>query len=128
MEIKTLIIDDEDSVQSILAAFLNRYVTNKGMTSSVKSMSDPIQSLFELTTQGHQYQVILLDVRIPKLSGDEIYSSIEQVNPGILDRIMFVTGYPEDLYERFPGKTFNILQKPFRYNTFAEKLDELLAN
>lgn len=128
MEIKTLIIDDEDSVQSILAAFLNRYVSDKGMTSSIVTMSDPIQSLFELTTRGHQYQVILLDVRIPKLSGDEIYSSIEQVNPGILDRIMFVTGYPEDLYERFPGKTFNILQKPFRYNTFAEKLDQLLAD
>jgi len=128
MKIKTLIIDDEDSVQSILAAFLDRYVTSKGMTSSVKSMSDPIQSLFELTTQGHEYQLILLDVRIPKLSGDEIYSSIEQVNPDILDRIMFVTGYPEDLYERFPNKTFNILQKPFRYNTFAEKLDELLID
>ncbi len=128
MEIKTLIIDDEDSVQSILAAFLNRYVTDKGMTSSIQSMSDPIQSLFELTTRGYQYQVILLDVRIPKLSGDEIYSSIEQVNPDILDRIMFVTGYPEDLYERFPDKTFNILQKPFRYNSFAEKLDALLGN
>jgi len=127
MEIKTLIIDDEDSVQSILAAFLNRYVSEKGMESSIETMSDPIQSLFELTTHGHQYQVILLDVRIPKLSGDEIYSSIEQVNPDILDRIMFVTGYPEDLYERFPDKQFNILQKPFRYNTFAEKLDELLG-
>ncbi|MDQ6997560.1 response regulator [Mariprofundus sp. EBB-1] len=126
MEIKTLIIDDEDSVQSILAAFLNRYVTEKGMESNVESMSDPIQSLFELTTHGNQYQLILLDVRIPKLSGDEIYSSIEQVNPDILDRIMFVTGYPEDLHERFPDKTFNILQKPFRYNTFAEKLDALL--
>jgi len=128
MEIKTLIIDDEDSVQSILSAFLNRYVGEKGMESSVKTMSDPIQSLFELTTHGSEYQIILLDVRIPKLSGDEIYSSIEQVNPDILDRIMFVTGYPEDLHERFPDKPFNILQKPFRYNTFAEKLDGLLGN
>jgi len=127
MEIKTLIIDDEDSVQSILSAFLNRYVSERGMESHIESMSDPIQSLFELTTRGHEYQLVLLDVRIPKLSGDEIYSSIEQVNPDILDRIMFVTGYPEDLYERFPGKKFNVLQKPFRYNTFAEKLDEVLS-
>ncbi len=127
MEIKTLIIDDESSVQSILAAFLNRYVSERGMVSVVESMADPIQSLFELTTRGHEYQLVLLDVRIPKLSGDEIYSSIEQVNPDILDRIMFVTGYPEDLYERFPDKTLNVLQKPFRYTTFAEKLDGLLG-
>jgi len=126
MKIKVLIIDDEDSVQSILTAFLNRYVTDKGLESEITGMGDPVESLFELTARGEQYQLVLLDVRIPKLSGDEIYSSIEQVNPGILNRIMFVTGYPEDLYERFPNKKFNVLQKPFRYESFSRKLDELL--
>ena len=128
MEMNVLIIDDEDSVQSILTAFINRYIADKNMQGNIVSMSDPVQSLFELTTRGESYQVILLDVRIPKLSGDEIYSSLEQVNPDILDRIVFVTGYPEDLHERFPDKEFNILQKPFRYNSFAERLDSLLGN
>jgi len=127
MEMKVLIIDDEDSVQSILTAFINRYIADKNMQSNIVSMSDPVQSLFELTTRGEEYQVILLDVRIPKLSGDEIYSSLEQVNPNILGRIIFVTGYPEDLHERYPDKEFNILQKPFRYNSFAERLDSLLG-
>lgn len=126
MEMKVLIIDDEDSVQSILTAFLNRYVSEKNKEIAITSMSDPVQSLFELTTHGDQYQLILLDVRIPKLSGDEIYSSLEQVNPDLLNRILFVTGYPEDLHDRFPEKRFNILQKPFRYNTFSEKLDEVI--
>ena len=125
---KALIIDDEDSVQGILSAFLNRYVAEKGIEGEVVSMGDPVQSLFELTAHGHDYQVILLDVRIPRLSGDEIYSSLEQVNPDVVKNIIFVTGYPEDLYERFPNKTFNVLQKPFRYNSFVEKLDELLGN
>ncbi len=125
---KALIIDDEDSVQGILTAFLNRYVAEKGMVGEIISMGDPVQSLFELTTHGHEYQVILLDVRIPRLSGDEIYSSLEQVNPDVVERIMFVTGYPEDLYERFPDKEFNVLQKPFRYSKFAEKLDDLFGN
>ncbi|MDQ6996964.1 MAG: response regulator [Mariprofundus sp.] len=125
---KALIIDDEDSVQGILTAFLNRYVADKGIESEIVSMSDPVKSLFELTARGHEYQVILLDVRIPRLSGDEIYSSLEQVNPDVVERIMFVTGYPEDLHERFPDKAFNILQKPFRYNMFAEKLDKLFSD
>ncbi len=127
MVLKALIIDDEDSVQSILTAFLNRYVSEKGNQSNITSMSDPVQSLFELTTHGDQYQLVLLDVRIPKLSGDEIYSSLEQVNPAILSRILFVTGYPEDLHDRFPDNDFNILQKPFRYNSFSEKLDEMFG-
>ncbi len=125
---KALIIDDEDSVQGILSAFLNRYVAEKGLEGEVVSMGDPVQSLFELTARGNDYQVILLDVRIPRLSGDEIYSSLEQVNPDVVKNIIFVTGYPEDLYERFPNKAFNVLQKPFRYNSFVEKLDELLGN
>jgi len=124
---KALIIDDEDSVQSILSAFLNRYVAERGMEGEIVSMSDPVQSLFELTSRGHEYQVVLLDVRLPRLSGDEIYSSLEQVNPDVVGRIMFVTGYPEDLHERFPNKKFNILQKPFRYSRFSEKLDELFG-
>jgi DNA-binding NtrC family response regulator len=128
MEMKVLVIDDENAVQSILAAFLNRYTSEKSMQSSITSMSDPIESLFELTTHGDQYQLILLDVRLPKLSGDEIYSSIEHVNPDIVNRILFVTGYPEDLFERFPDKKFNILQKPFRYDAFSKQLDTVLAN
>jgi len=128
MSLNVLVIDDEDTVQSILAAFLNRYISDKGKQSNIRSMNDPVQGLFELTTNGDQYQVILLDVRIPKLSGDEIYSSLEHVNPEILDRVLFVTGYSEDLHERFPGKTFRILQKPFRYDSFAKELDALLAD
>ena len=128
MEMKVLVIDDEDAVQSILTAFLNRYISEKGMQGDITSMRDPIKSLFELTTNGDQYQLILLDVRIPKLSGDEIYSSLEHVNPDILGRILFVTGYPEDLFERFPDKQFNILQKPFRYDAFSKQLDAVLAS
>jgi len=128
MDLKVLIIDDEDAVQSILSAFLNRYVSEQGMRADIVSMSDPVQSLFELTTHGADYQLILLDVRIPKLSGDEIYSSLEQVNPDVLTRVLFVTGYPEDLYDKFPDKDLNILQKPFRYASFSERLAALLDN
>jgi DNA-binding LytR/AlgR family response regulator len=128
MEIKALVIDDEDSVQSILSAFLNRYIDEKGMEIKISTMSDPVAGLFALTTHGSDFQVILLDVRIPKLSGDEIYSSLEQVNPDILNRVIFVTGYPEDLHDRFPGKEFNILQKPFRYASFHDQLEKVLSN
>lgn len=127
MEMKVLVIDDDDSVQSILTAFLDRYISEKGMQGKITNMSDPVKSLFELTTNGDDYRLILLDVRIPKLGGDEIYSSIAEVNPNILDRILFVTGYPEDLFELFPDKEFNILQKPFRYNIFAKQLDSIMG-
>ncbi|MDX8403276.1 MAG: response regulator [Mariprofundaceae bacterium] len=124
--IKVLTIDDEDTVQSILAAFLNRYIGEKGLESTIKTLSDPVQGLFELTTQGDQYSAILLDVRLPKLTGDEIYNSLIHVNPELLERVIFVTGYPDDLTDRFPDMSLNILQKPFRYQNFTEKLNAVL--
>ncbi len=124
--IKVLAIEDEDTVQSILTAFINRYLEEKGVQSSVKMLSDPVQGLFELTTQGDQYNAILLDVRLPKLTGDEIYSSLIHVNPELLERVVFVTGYPDDLTERFPDMDLEILQKPFRYQDFTKKLSTVL--
>lgn len=125
--VKILAVDDEDTVQSIVAAFLTRYLGDKGVESEIKTLSDPVQGLFELSTNGEQYSAILLDVRLPKLTGDEIYNSLMHVNPELLGRVLFVTGYPDDLLDRFPDKDLKILQKPFRYQNFTEKLDEILT-
>jgi len=124
--VKVLTIDDEDTVQSILAAFLNRYLGERGLQSDIKTLSDPVQGLFELSTNGEQYSLILLDVRLPKLTGDEIYNSLMHVNPNLLERVLFVTGYPDDLTDRFSDKPLNILQKPFRYQSFTEQLSTIL--
>jgi len=124
--IKILAVDDEDTVQSILAAFINRFLGEKGLQGEIKTLSDPVRGLFELSTNGEQYSVILLDVRLPKLTGDEIYNSLIHVNPNLLERVLFVTGYPDDLTERFPDKSLNILEKPFRYQSFTEQLAKII--
>jgi len=125
--VKVLIVEDEATVQSILAAFLQRYLSDHGMAGDIKILTDPVQGLFELSSNGEQYAGILLDVRLPKLTGDEIYSSLEHINPEILGRIMFVTGYSKDLTDRWPEKKLNVLEKPFRYDLFAERLEGILA-
>jgi FixJ family two-component response regulator len=125
--VKVLIVEDESTVQSILAAFFQRYLGERGMTGDIRTLTDPVQGLFDLSTNGEQYGAILLDVRLPKLTGDEIYNSLEQVNPNLLKRILFVTGYPGDLTERWPGRKLNILEKPFRYQAFEEQIGGILV-
>ena len=125
---RALIIEDEVTIQSILATFLHRLAREEGWQGAeVKSFTDPVQGLFELTTNGDAYDIVLLDIRMPKFTGDEIYHSMEHVRPDILNRILFVTGYPEDLEERFPGRELRVLPKPFRYESFAAKVREVLA-
>ncbi len=124
---KALIIEDEATVQSILSAFLQRYLGETGEAGDIRTLTDPVQGLFDLTTNGESYDLILLDVRMPKLTGDEIYNSLAHVNPDLLDRVIFVTGFPEDLRGRWPDKELNVLEKPFRYQAFRERIAPILA-
>ncbi len=124
---QAMVIEDEATVQSVLTAFLRRYFQERGESCEVKSYDDPVQGLFDLTTQGDRYDLVLLDVRMPRLNGDDIYESMQHVLPEVLNRILFVTAYPEDLEARFPNLNLRVLPKPFRYEDFAAKLDEMLG-
>ncbi|MDQ6988151.1 MAG: response regulator [Mariprofundaceae bacterium] len=125
---QVLIIEDEENIQGILSAFIERYFSEREMQVNIKSMDDPIRGLYDLSTRGELYDLIILDVRLPKLGGDEIYNSISHVTPGLVNRIMFVTGYPDDLTDRWPDKKFTILEKPFRYDALSEKISSILNN
>lgn len=126
--INILMIEDESTVQSIVASFLNRYLSQQNIICNVKTYDDPIKGLFELSTNGSHYQAIFLDVHLPKVSGDEIYNSIMHVTPELMERVMFITGFADDLKQRFPESKLNILQKPFRYENFCEQFNALLKS
>jgi len=123
---QVLIIEDEASMHSIMTSFLLRYAKQLDSPLQIKAMQDPVQGLFEATANGSTYDLILLDVRMPKLCGDEIYRSMMHVNPEILERVLFVTAYRDDLASRFPDHaSLQILEKPFRYEAFAASLSGL---
>ncbi|RMH60394.1 MAG: response regulator [Zetaproteobacteria bacterium] len=124
--LRILVIDDEQSVQRILSSFLQRYAQKQRRELQLCSLSNPADALLEMTTAGERYHAILLDVRIPKMGGDEIFHDIREVHPKIIDRILFVTGYPEDLYKLFPQHELKVLHKPFRYHQLHNALDQLL--
>ena len=125
-QMQVLIIEDEENIQGILSTFIERYFKDHGMPVNIKSLQDPIVGLYELSMRSEEYDLVILDIRLPKLSGDEIYQSISHVNPNIAKRIMFVTGYAEDLTERWPDKEFNVLQKPFRYDDLKALMNTIL--
>jgi len=125
---KVFILDDEKQMLTIMSAFVSRYSSDNNMNIKIKACDDAVEGLFELTAHGDEYSAILLDVRAPRVPGDEIYYSLSHANPGILERILFVTGFPSDLLSRFPDAKLNILPKPFKYNEMVEKLNALLAS
>jgi len=121
---RILIVDDEEHIQRIFAAFLLRYGQDYHVRMDIHSIHDPLQAKQELALHGNGYDLIMLDVRMPKLSGCDICHAVASEHPQLMDRILFITGYPEDL-EKTSFSDLNILEKPFRYSQLAEKIGKI---
>jgi CheY-like chemotaxis protein len=119
-------IDDETDVHTIMSSFLQRYGLLHEKTIENNVLVDPVQGLFEALNHGHKYDLILLDVRLPQLTGGEIYQNIAQNRPDLLDRVLFVTAFREELDGRFPDQQLNVLDKPFRYTQLEEKIQSMV--
>lgn len=115
-----VIIDDEASVQKILLSFAERFFQMRNIKTHITAISDPVEALFELSSSEKPFpELVLLDVRMPKVNGNHVYESVTMVTPQFADRICFVTGYAGDieLDDNVP-----ILKKPFHYDDFEKIL------
>ena len=126
-EYKIFMLEDDETIQGILKGFIATFMNQQTCECKIYTSSDAVQGLFELTSNGAQYDAIFLDVHMPKLTGDEIYESLSHVNPDLLQKVLFITGFADDVTTRFPDAELNVLHKPFQFNDFAEKLKALLG-
>ena len=81
---KILVVDDEPAI----LAFLRRLLTEWGH--SVETINNADAALERLKTE--RYSLILLDIKLPGMSGIELYHHIEEIAPALTRRIMFITG------------------------------------
>ncbi|MFQ5582287.1 MAG: response regulator [Mariprofundaceae bacterium] len=122
-----LIIDDEAIIENIITAFCDQYAKESVLTINRTCISDPVRALYELVTRGEQFDVVTLDVRMPGLVGDLIFETLMDSHPHLIGKILFVTGYKEDLLWRFPDVDLNVLTKPFNYTKFKKSIEVILA-
>jgi CheY-like chemotaxis protein len=118
---RVLIVDDEPHIQKIIDAFLRRYAQKHSKRLHIDACDKPEQALFELTTHGEDYDLMILDVRMPTVSGLDMYHALKETYPNILSRILFITGYPEDIN----ALKASILCKPFRYTDLETNIQHI---
>jgi PAS domain S-box-containing protein len=94
---KILVVDDEKAILT----FLSRLLTAWGHT--VETINNADAALERLKTE--RYSLILLDIKLPGMSGIELYHHIEKTVPALTRRVMFITG---DVME---GTTREFLEK-----------------
>jgi len=102
-----LVVDDEPDIADTLRELLER----EGF--DVQVAADGAAALMALDHA--EFDVVLSDLRMPGISGPEMYARLKEVRPHLLERIAFVTGdtlgTQMDAFLRDSGRP--VLEKPF---------------
>jgi two-component system response regulator ChvI len=120
-----MIVDDEPDTLLTYEWFLSDEGYN------VEAFTDPQEALkrFVQFEASSYYQLVLLDIRMPRLNGLQLFNTIKAISPAT--KIMFVSALDiaEELTSMLPDiKYENIIKKPVEREYFISKINTMLDN
>lgn len=107
-----LVIDDDEAMRDLMKVLLE----SRGF--EVDGLADGIDAT-ELT---RDYDVIVLDMRMPVFDGPKLADYWKLTVPGVLRRVVVLSGYSRTR-EPYP-ETFAVISKPFHHNEFIKVVEE----
>ncbi|MBF0635172.1 MAG: PAS domain S-box protein, partial [Nitrospinae bacterium] len=115
-----LLIDDEEAVRSIGSKML----VKTGFT--VIAVADGVEALKIFRDRPGDFAFILLDLTMPRMSGEECFRELRKINPDA--RIIMTSGYNEqDVTQRFVGKGLTgFLAKPFQISNMKDVIKQIV--
>ena len=117
---KILVVDDESSVRG----FIDKVLTRSGC--SVDTTGDPKEALDKLA--GATYDALIIDIRMPGMSGPELYARILERTPALAKRVIFITGdaMGTDVKAFLTQNSLSYLAKPFDIKALEAKVSSIL--
>jgi PAS domain S-box-containing protein len=117
-----LVIDDEVFIRDVVIDVLS----NDGVKVIAAASGEEGVQLFRQHTQ--EIGVVVLDMKMPGLSGEETYRALRQISPQI--KIILSSGYSEIELLRQLGKQPNVtfLPKPYDIDVLEQCVQEMLLN
>jgi len=115
-----LVLEDEDYVRALAVRMLRRL----GYNVLVASTGEEAIESFRTSEEG--VDLLLTDVIMPGMSGQEVADTLRSANPGI--GVLYMSGYAEvpTTYHRERGLSEALLQKPFTVEGLASKMRQVL--
>jgi two-component system, cell cycle sensor histidine kinase and response regulator CckA len=118
---RVLLVEDEDGVRSFAVRALQRqgYEVIEAISGA--------DALDVLAEADGKVDLIVSDVIMPEMDGPTMYTEMLKTYPGL--KIIFMSGYPSDAFERTldPKAEFAFLQKPVNLATLAAKVKEVIS-
>jgi signal transduction histidine kinase/CheY-like chemotaxis protein len=118
--VRVLIVEDEEAVRRPMVRFLAR----RG--AKVEEATDGLEALERLRVQSPD--VIIADLRMPRMGGVELFAQLEDAQPELARRLLFLSGDVSQLAE--PGNTpvprERVLIKPVELAELERRIVEFL--
>ncbi len=117
-----LVIEDEQALREMIAEALSE---SGYLVDAVSNGEDAIDWIGK-----RRYDAVISDIKMPGISGKEIYTYVQKNHPDLADRILFITG---DVLSR-DTQTFikitrnKFIEKPFGIEKLLHILGEVLAD
>lgn len=115
-----LVVDDHEQV----LRFVNRVLERAGYT--VLQARDGREGVYLFRERAEEIAVVLLDLTMPELSGEEAFEEIRRIKPDA--RVILSSGFSEEEASgQFAGKgLLGFLQKPYETSALLAKLREAM--
>jgi signal transduction histidine kinase/CheY-like chemotaxis protein len=119
---KALVVDDEESN----AALVKRVLAGAGYEVESTTLSRRALTMIERTA----YDAVIADVKMPELSGQELYGRVCQIRPEMARRFIFITGDidGEDTREFLDLSRCSYFMKPFNLERLTAAVDMLTGS
>lgn len=116
---KALVVDDEESN----AALVRRVLAGAGYDVESTTLSRRALVMIERTA----YDCVVSDVKMPELSGQELYGRVCQIRPEMARRFVFITGDidGEDTRQFLADTHCSYFMKPFNLDRLTAAVDAL---
>ncbi len=114
--LRVLLIDDEEElVFTLVERLMLRGIEVDGVTSGAEAIG---------RVQGKEFDVVVLDMKMPGLGGLEVMRRIRREQPGVKFILMTGRGSPEEGEEGMQEGAFAYLLKPVNIEDLTKKMME----
>jgi DNA-binding response OmpR family regulator len=119
---RVLVVDDETAI----CAVCERVLTNNGFEVDIVNDGETA----EKSVKEQIYDLLLVDIRLPKESGMEFYIWLKQEYQEISQRVVFMTGsvMGSDVANFLKQSARPYLFKPFRPDELTKTVEEFFKN
>jgi CheY-like chemotaxis protein len=116
-----LVVDDEETVRSTATLMLRK------LGFEVVERSDGSQAVDAFRAEPDRFALVLMDLTMPRMSGDQAFTEIRRVRPDL--GILLMSGYNElEATSRFTGQGMaHFIQKPFEFEQLSKAVQSMLS-